>query len=202
MPHSQIVFVKVKMELFEDYRFLFDLNDNQKLLYLLLLGLAGKTNNKIKDDIEFIKTRMNIKDLNKNDLRHISSVFPKFKLVDGYWEFENFEEHHNWYSKSSAKVVRKYSQNKNKKENKNKNIYIGAPTLEDCMTYFKELGHPLEANKFFDYYEAQGWVRKGGVRIASWKACARMWVSKSKEFNSQTEEKSNFNDLMERLKTR
>lgn len=118
MPHTQIVFIKLKMELFEDDRFLFDLNDRQKGLYLMLLGLAGKTNNMIRNELNFIKTRLNLKNLEISDLESISKTFPKFILHKGYWQFKNFEEHHNWYL-GTPKGAPRFAQNKNKKENKN-----------------------------------------------------------------------------------
>lgn len=95
MPYKNIQFVKVKMELLEDHRFLYELNETQKGLYLLLLALAGKTNNKIKDDLVFIKGRLNIQSIVHEDLERISEVYTKFRLIDGYWSFDNFDREHN-----------------------------------------------------------------------------------------------------------
>ena len=101
------------MELFEDDRFLIDLNDTQKGLYLMLLALAGKTNNKIRNDIGFIKSRLNLKNLKQNDIVKISQVFDKFKLTDNYWSFTNFEEVHN-YTLRNSKGTPKELQRKSK----------------------------------------------------------------------------------------
>lgn len=95
MPYKNIHFVKVKMELLEDHRFLFQLNDRQKGLYLMLLALAGKTNNQIFNDIVFIKGRLNIKEVDIDDLKKISEVYPKFRLLNDFWGFDNFDETHN-----------------------------------------------------------------------------------------------------------
>jgi hypothetical protein len=112
------------MELFEDDRFLFDLNDRQKGLYLMLLALAGKTNNAIRNEAAFIKNRLGLSDLNMDDIEIISGVYPKLKLKGGYWGFENFQKTHNYilgkYEGTPSELQRS-SQNKNKKENKNKN---------------------------------------------------------------------------------
>ena len=114
------------MELFEDHRFLIDLNDTQKGLYLMLLGLAGKTENRIRNDINFIKIRLNLTNIQESDLLRINEVYPKFRLKEGHWGFENFEETHNYT------IQNKKTQNEgipkellgiaqNKKENKKEN---------------------------------------------------------------------------------
>lgn len=95
MAYKNIHFIKVKMELLEDHRFLFHLNDRQKGLYLMLLALAGKTNNAICDDMTFIMGRLNLKDISRKDLEKISEVYPKFKLIEGFWKFDNFDHEHN-----------------------------------------------------------------------------------------------------------
>lgn len=107
------------MILLEDDRFIVDLNDKQKGLYLMLIALAGKTNNHIRNDIDFIKARLNLKDMSIQDIERISEIFPKFKLDNNYWRFEDFEEIHN-YVLGNPKTQKGIVQNKkeNKKENK------------------------------------------------------------------------------------
>ena len=112
------------MELFEDDRFLFDLNDRQKGLYLMLLALAGKTDNKIRNEPGFIKNRLGLSELDINDLTAISNVYSKFRLNGGYWTFDNFEETHNYILgkyKGTPKELPSRSQNKNENENKKEN---------------------------------------------------------------------------------
>lgn len=136
------------MEIFEDDRFLFDLNDRQKGLYLMLLGLAGKTNNMIRNEIGFIKARLNLKDVSISDLQTISKVFPKFILHNGYWKFSNFEEIHNYIlgkSKGNPKELQRVEQKEKKKENKNKEVKICG--YRDCTKQIQpgqELKHLTE----------------------------------------------------------
>lgn len=123
MPYSNITFVKIKMELFEDDRFLFDLNDRQKGLYLMLLALAGKTNNAIRNEVGFIKNRLGLSDLDIHDIETISRVYPKLRLKGGYWVFDNFEKTHNYIIgkyQGTPEELQRSAQNKkeNKKENK------------------------------------------------------------------------------------
>lgn len=179
MPHTHIVFVKVKMSLFEDDRFLFDLNDWQKGLYVLLLGLAGKTSNKIRNEKDFIQTRLALKDLSMKDIEHISKVFKKFKLVEGYWIFEDFDDHHNYFypTKGITEVSPKSSQNKNKNKRrirKEKNIGAFAPpTLEETISYFEtELKSTKErAVRYYQFYGSKNWF-VGKNRMANWHLAA------------------------------
>jgi hypothetical protein len=137
MPYSNIVFVKLQMELFEEDRFLIDLNDTQKGLYLMLLGLAGKTKNKIRNDMNFIKKRLHLDSLNEEDLLKIAEVFPKFYLKNGYWKFKKFEKIHNYTIDKKGKsqgtpkevfgIGQKEKKKEKKKENKNKEVEVVKP---------------------------------------------------------------------------
>jgi hypothetical protein len=113
MPYSNIVYVKLFLDLFfgdNRFRFLYKLSDRQQLLYIKLLALAGSTQNSIPDDLEYISHTINYKgtisDL-KEDLMAIEENFPKLHNGNGCYQFENFEELHNYISakrKASVKV--------------------------------------------------------------------------------------------------
>lgn len=56
----------------------------------------------------------------------------------------------------------------NKKEKKEKNIYI--PTQEEVIKYFEEKGYQKSiAIKAFDYYDANDWKDANGKKVKSWK---------------------------------
>lgn len=187
MPHTQIVFVKVKMELLEDDRFLFDLNDTQKGLYLLLLALAGKTSNKIRNEENFIRTRLALStNTLMEDIKHISAVYPKFKLVNDYWVFEDFDEHHNYYypTKGNTEVLPKVYQNKNKKENKSNIASTNIPTKDQVLLFFKNSASENEGLKFWEYYEMVGWVvGKARKPIKNWEMAAHRWIKNNSNGN-------------------
>lgn len=50
-----------------------------------------------------------------------------------------------------------------------------APTLEMVQEYITSRGNKIDAQQFFDFYEANGWVQNGGKKIRDWKAAARTW---------------------------
>ena len=53
------------------------------------------------------------------------------------------------------------------------------PTIDEIKEYCKERNNEIDAERFFDYYETNGWVQgKNRKPIKNWKACIRTWESK------------------------
>ena len=52
------------------------------------------------------------------------------------------------------------------------------PLMNEVLSYFKELNHPEEADKFFDYFESNGW-KVGRTPMKSWKAACRTWARRN-----------------------
>jgi hypothetical protein len=138
MPYTNIVFVKLQIELLDDYRFSEQLNDSQKLLYFCLLLLAGTTKNKIPNDAAYLKRILNLEtdtETIRMNLVQLTKVFPKLKIDNslGIISFDNFEEIHNYIignSKGTPKEFQRFAQNKNKNKNKN----VGFPLETKVFT--------------------------------------------------------------------
>lgn len=63
------------------------------------------------------------------------------------------------------------------------------PTTEELISYFSEKEHPsTEAEKFYNYFESNGWLVGGKTPMRNWKAAANNWMLNSKKFAN---EKSN-----------
>lgn len=58
------------------------------------------------------------------------------------------------------------------------------PSLDEVIEYivFEKLASQNEAEKFFDYYQANGW-RVGKNTMKDWKAAARNWLKNASNFN-------------------
>lgn len=69
---------------------------------------------------------------------------------------------------------------KNKKNKKNKKRE--RPTLADVSTYVDEMNYSMDPAAFFDYYEETGWMKKNGTPVRDWKAAARTWERREKQF--------------------
>lgn len=69
------------------------------------------------------------------------------------------------------------------------------PTIEEIKTYCLERRNTVDAEKFFDYYESNGW-KVGKNSMKDWKACVRTWEKNRYDKQQyQTETKYNPNAL-------
>lgn len=48
------------------------------------------------------------------------------------------------------------------------------PTVEEIAAYCKERGNSIDPNRFYDYYESNGWM-VGKTKIKDWKSAVRTW---------------------------
>ena len=59
-----------------------------------------------------------------------------------------------------------------------------APTVSEAEQFFTEHhATSLEANRFYNHFQSNGWLVGGRTKMKDWKAAARNWMSRSKEFN-------------------
>lgn len=49
------------------------------------------------------------------------------------------------------------------------------PTLEEVQAYCTERQNDVDAERFIDYYTANGWTQGKGKPVKDWKACVRTW---------------------------
>ena len=54
------------------------------------------------------------------------------------------------------------------------------PSLEDIKAYCKEAGYSVDAQRFLDYYDSNGWM-VGRNKMKDWKATVRSWASRDKK---------------------
>lgn len=60
------------------------------------------------------------------------------------------------------------------------------PTLEEAQIYFLENKFPeVEAQRFFNYFESNGWLVGGRTKMKDWKAAARNWMLNTKKFGNK-----------------
>mgnify|MGYP001549783145 CR=1 FL=1 len=60
------------------------------------------------------------------------------------------------------------------------------PTQEAVWNFFEEKqATQLEAEKFFNYFESNGWLVGGKTKMKDWKAAARNWLLNSQNFNAK-----------------
>ena len=60
---------------------------------------------------------------------------------------------------------------------KEKRTRFTPPPLEHIQIYFQQKSHSkTEAERFFNYYESNGWLVGGKTKMKDWKAAARNWM--------------------------
>ena len=72
---------------------------------------------------------------------------------------------------------------------KNKSSRFVKPTLEEIEDYIFKKGYSVNARKFFNYYESNGW-KVGKNSMKSWKAAISTWQAKDEEQVVSREPKS------------
>lgn len=69
-------------------------------------------------------------------------------------------------------------------------IFI-SPSLEEAILFFKEKNKSnLDAEKFFNHFESNGWLVGGKSKMKNWQAAARNWMLNSEKFQSQKKQPS------------
>lgn len=65
------------------------------------------------------------------------------------------------------------------------------PTLEEAQIYFLEKSFSeIEAQRFFNYFESNGWLVGGRTKMKDWKAAARNWMLNANKFSKMDNNKS------------
>ena len=136
--------------------------------------------------------------LNLVDLGEVKKRLMDVDLIGNDWNPKGWENK-QFKSDSSTSRVRKYRENKKKKTSngdetlpKRKSNAIDTdtdtdtekkkttkkaskvPTVEEIKTYCQERGNNIDAEQFFNHYEANGWFR-GKTKIKNWKSCVITW---------------------------
>lgn len=58
------------------------------------------------------------------------------------------------------------------------------PILEEIKSYFTHNNYPtVEADKFYNHYESNGWLVGGKTPMKNWEASANNWILNSNKFN-------------------
>jgi hypothetical protein len=65
------------------------------------------------------------------------------------------------------------------------------PNIQEIKDYCLERKNNVDVNKFFNYYEANGW-KVGKNAMKDWKACVRTWEGNNFNNNTKTNDKPKF----------
>jgi hypothetical protein len=129
---------------------------------------------------------------NEKKLNFTNSIFDEVQESDLKVEKEK--------QKCHAELVEVKLREKNKKKDENDSSVTSSgcqsrpigklvskfskPTLEETQIYFLEKNFTeIEAQRFFNYFESNGWLVGGRTKMKDWKAAARNWMLNAKKFS-------------------
>jgi hypothetical protein len=80
----------------------------------------------------------------------------------------------------------------NKTTINNINLVNSPPSINEILEFFKKENYSeIEAQKFYNYFQSNGWLVGGKAKMKDWKAAARNWMLNAQKFNAPKHEKSN-----------
>ena len=124
-------------------------------------------------------------EISKNEKKLIftNSIFDEVQESDLKVEKEN---EMLAFDNTDKKQTEKSCQKKLREKKKKVEIEKSKPTLEETQIYFLEKNFTeIEAQRFFNYFESNGWLVGGRTKMKDWKAAARNWMLNTKKFGNK-----------------
>lgn len=121
----------------------------------------------------------------KNKIASSQALVPSINTINN--------SKHKTYSTSNSDLDIKENfilKNGEKASEKESSKGFVAPSLSDVSLYFEEKNaNTIEAEKFFNHYESNGWLVGGKSKMKNWQAAARNWLLNAKKFNVMPNQK-------------
>jgi hypothetical protein len=135
----------------------------------------------------------------KNDTADDTGLASLIKQYKQYKQINEREENSQAQNSKDEKMKpnRKstYWKDKRKKVAKKKEKAI-PPTIDQVTSFFRDEKYPeLEAQKFFNHFQSNGWKVGGKSPMKDWQAAARNWMLNSHNFGTQNKAKPGSTNL-------
>lgn len=175
--------IKLHNELLENYEFEC-LPDASKAHLLCIWLLASRTENKIKSDSRWIQRKIGANsDVDIDGLVKAGFLQLNQEVIDCKQDASNMPQ----VMGQDAIPEREGEERESKVETDEKpakksgrSVFV-IPSPEELVAYFESKeSNSIEAKKFFDYYESNGW-KVGKNKMQKWKSSASGWISRANE---------------------
>ncbi|MEO0038229.1 MAG: hypothetical protein RIQ59_1440, partial [Bacteroidota bacterium] len=139
------------------------------------------------DNTSEIHVRPYINYLNNNkQLNNINFLGVDLKKIDQP-TISKSEDEFSSSDEKAKKVAKKENPIENPKKTK---PIVALPTMDQVTAFFQEKNRSeLEAQKFFNHFESNGWLVGGKAKMKNWHAAARNWILNSDKFQRGTQQK-------------
>lgn len=184
--------IKLHNELLENYEFEC-LQDASKAHLLCIWLLASRTENKIKADPRWIQRKIganspiDIDELVKAGFLQLNQELEECGQ-DASKMLQSLQNDAITEREGEQRESRAEGENKPAKKS-GRSVFV-IPSPEDLVSYFQSKeSNSTEAQKFFNYYESNGW-KVGKNKMKKWESAASGWITRSKDnkpaFTNQT----------------
>lgn len=145
-------------------------------------------------------TRSAVKELENYGYLNRQPIKENGKIVD--WEYQIFEKPQvekplvenpqvgNPLVENRTQLNTKQLSTKKSNTNKSNTKEFTPPTLAEVEAYCTQRNNKVDAKRFFDFFDASGWVDSKGNKVRNWKQKVITWEGYAKErndTNGQTE---------------
>ena len=121
-----------------------------------------------------------------NDNTHKQEVIPSINTLNNTNKLNSVNASSPILKNKNLINSKKDAENKEKKVARKKE----RPTLGEIKNYFAEkLSTELESEKFFNYFESNGWLVGGKTPMKNWQAAANNWLINVSKFNNNGKNK-------------
>ena len=146
--------IKLYHSLLDDYSYSC-LQDDSKLLLISLYLLAAKTNNKIPNDLKWIK--------GKSEIRKTINLEPL--LTSGFISIDS-----TMIAGCNQDAMLRREEKRREDSKHDSKRKFKPPSLNDVVLHCKEKGFSAElAKRAFDHYDIAGWHDAHGKKVRNWK---------------------------------
>ena len=203
-----------------------DLRANEKLLYGEITALAQKTgecwaNNKYFSELYEVQPNAIatwIRHLKEKEYILVDYEYSGREIAKRIIKIGGIQKDNTSYSKRYKGGIQKGEENNTSINNTSKKEInkerFKKPSLEDIKEYCLQRNNNVDAQKFFDYYEANNWSDSKGNKVKSWKQkvitwethapkpkeeIVPDWFNKNIETTSSKEEQNEMDQLIKEL---
>lgn len=128
-------------------------------------------------------------DLDEQYQKFINTCEQRGRGAKTYWG-EHKLSLSNTYDEHKDNLLKDKDKDKVKVKDKVKN---NRPTLQDVIDYCQERSNGVDANKWYDYYTANGW-KVGRNPMKDWKATVRTWEKHQEQKQEPTKNPNGWTD--------
>lgn len=135
-----------------------------------------------------------------NDNTDTQEVIPSINSINNINKLNSVNDFPPTLKNNNLIIPKNYDEYKRKKVVQKKE----RPTLEEIKSYFtSKLSTEHESEKFFNYFESNGWLVGGKTPMKNWQAAANNWLMNVSKFNNNgtNQQKNQSNNSAGKLHT-